>query len=108
MQIGTERPLPRAQTEHKRPMFPLVRVCAILLIPGGAMLSGCGLATAARNLANSGSAISIGTLSADGQTLETTAIDTNCTGCNSIDARGGSVEQFYARQQSGGAAPVTW
>ena len=36
------------------------------------------------------------------------AIDTNCTGCNTIGASGGSVEQFTAKLTNGGAAAVTW
>lgn len=108
MQFGTERPLPRAQIEHRRLRFPLARVCAFLLVPGVAMLTGCGLATAARKLASSGLVISIGSLSAENRAFETTAIDTNCTGCNSIDSRGASVEQFNATLLNGGAAPVIW
>jgi len=35
-------------------------------------------------------------------------IDTNCTGCNALNAHGGSVHQFLANLNSGSAAPVTW
>jgi hypothetical protein len=38
----------------------------------------------------------------------TTAIDTNCTGCNSSSASGTPVEQFSATLANGGAATVAW
>jgi hypothetical protein len=37
-----------------------------------------------------------------------TRIDTNCTGCNSTDARGNPVHQFAATLNSGGPADVAW
>ncbi len=38
----------------------------------------------------------------------TGTIDTNCTGCNSANSSGASVEQFSATLAGGGAAAVTW
>ena len=38
----------------------------------------------------------------------TAAIDTNCTGCNTSNSSGASVEQFSATLSGGGAARVNW
>jgi hypothetical protein len=38
----------------------------------------------------------------------TGSIDTNCTGCNTTNSKGASVEQFSARLPNGDAAAVTW
>jgi len=38
----------------------------------------------------------------------TGSIDTNCTGCNTTNSKGASVEQFAARLPNGDAAAVTW
>ncbi|HVZ82540.1 MAG TPA: hypothetical protein VG893_02615 [Terracidiphilus sp.] len=37
-----------------------------------------------------------------------TEIDTNCVGCNAMNARGAAVEQFFATLRDGGAAEVAW
>ena len=38
----------------------------------------------------------------------TASLDTNCTGCNAVDARGNPVLQLAARTGQGNSAPVTW
>jgi hypothetical protein len=38
----------------------------------------------------------------------TASIDTNCSGCNTTNSQGASVEQFTATLAGGGAAAVTW
>ncbi len=38
----------------------------------------------------------------------TSSIDTNCTGCNTTNSSGASIEQFSATLTAGGAASVTW
>jgi len=62
------------------------------------VVAGCAGGIVSANPANSTFSISPGTGS----------IDTNCTGCNTIGASGGAVEQFSARLTEGGAAAVTW
>jgi hypothetical protein len=106
MQIGTERHLPRARTKHLR--FVLLRACAILLVSAVAALTGCGHGLAAGSSVNSTFSVTLGSALADARAADTAAIDTNCTGCNSVDARGSAVEQFSATLGGGGAAPVIW
>jgi hypothetical protein len=106
MQIGTERHFPRARTQHQRNL--LLRVCAILLAPAIAALTSCGHGIAAGNSSNSTFSVTLGSAAGDSRAVDAAAIDTNCTGCNSIDARGSAVEQFSATLSSGGAAPVAW
>jgi len=78
------------------PLF-LLRVFPIVLAPALLVLAGCGGGVAA-NPSNGTFSISPGTGS----------IDTNCTGCNTANAQGTSVEQFTATLASGGAATVAW
>jgi len=74
-----------------------LRIPALFVAPALFALAGCGgLVTA--NPSNSTFSISPG---AD-------ALDTNCTGCNASNVSGGSVEQFMATLNGGGAAAVTW
>jgi hypothetical protein len=80
----------------------------LLLAPAIAALTGCGHGIAAANSSNSTFSVTLGSAAGDSRAMGTVAIDTNCTGCNSIDARGSAVEQFSATLSSGGAAPVTW
>lgn len=61
-------------------------------------LAGCGAGPVTANPTNSAFSLTPGTLS----------IDTNCTGCNAIDAHGAAVHQFAAILSGGGSAPVTW
>ncbi len=62
------------------------------------ILAGCSTASVTANSSNSTLAISPGIA----------ALDTNCTGCNSTDRRGASVQHFSAILASGGAAAVNW
>jgi len=105
MQIGTERYLPRARTEHQRNV--LLRVCAILLVPAFGVLSGCGHRIGVGSSSNSTFSVTLGSASGDLRAMDA-VIDTNCTGCNSVDAKGSAVEQFSATLSGGGAAPVNW
>jgi hypothetical protein len=41
-------------------------------------------------------------------TPHTGSIDTNCTGCNAVNAQGGSIHQFTATLAGGGTAEVVW
>jgi hypothetical protein len=66
--------------------------CAVFL------LAGCGGIAVTANPANDVFVLS----------PATNQIDTNCTGCNSINSRGVSVHQFTATLNSGGAADVAW
>ncbi len=66
--------------------------CALVL------LAGCGGVAVTANPANDVFVIA----------PATTQIDTNCTGCNSVNSRGVSVHQFTATLNNGGAADVTW
>ena len=63
-----------------------------------ALLAGCGGATVTANQTNSVFALTPGSVE----------IDTNCTGCNAIDARGNATQRFSAMLNHGGAADVSW
>jgi len=77
--------------------LPSLRILALLVAPALFLLAGCGgLVTASSTNA---------TFSV---TPGTDALDTNCTGCNASNGGGGSVEQFKATLNGGGAALVTW
>ena len=74
------------------------RALAVTAIPAFLILAGCG-----------GGVTSTKTSSGEFSVSPTTGtIDTNCTGCNSINSSGTLVEQFTATLSSGGAASVTW
>ncbi|MGA9782031.1 MAG: hypothetical protein WBQ52_07725 [Terracidiphilus sp.] len=71
---------------------------AALGVLAAATLAGCGGAAGA---AGGGTpALSI--------TPGISSLDTNCTGCNALDAHGAAVEQFMALQPNGSAARVSW
>jgi len=92
-----KRPTHRAAQRDKCARRLGLRIPAFLLAPALLILAGCGgLVTA--NSTNSTFSISPGV----------DALDTNCTGCNASNAGGGSVEQFAATLNGGGAAAVTW
>jgi hypothetical protein len=75
----------RSNSQNCRlPLF-LLRIFPIVLAPALLALAGCGGGVAA-NPSNGTFSISPGT----------GAIDTNCTGCNTANAQGASVEQFTA------------
>ncbi len=79
-----------------------------MLVVASATITGCSYGTATRNLAGSSFSISTGPVSFASSGGGANTVDTNCTGCNSIDSRGRSVEQFTATLASGYPAPVTW
>jgi hypothetical protein len=74
------------------------RILPMLLAPALLLMAGCGGGGVSANPSNASFSISPGT----------GAIDTNCTGCNTANSQGASVEQFTATLSSGGAAGVTW
>ena len=74
-----------------------VRVLAVAGLPALLALAGCGGGVASSS-SNSTFSVAPGT----------SAIDTNCTGCNATNNSGTPVEQFTATLNAGGAANVTW
>lgn len=62
------------------------------------VLSGCGAVSGSADLSGSGLVV----------TPAVTSIDTNCTGCNGVDNRGGTVLRLAARLTNGTPATVTW
>ena len=70
---------------------------AIAALPALFALAGCG---GSPSTASSNSTFSV--------FPGTAAIDTNCTGCNTTNSSGATVEQFSATLSGGGSASVTW
>jgi hypothetical protein len=92
-----KKPMHRGAHRDKCARRRTLRILAFLLAPALLVLAGCGgLVTASST--NSTFSISPGV----------DVLDTNCTGCNASNAVGGSVEQFTATLNGGGAAAVTW
>jgi len=75
-----------------------LKAAALLAAPALLLAVGCGNAVVAADPSNASFSISPGT----------SAIDTNCTGCNSTSTQGTRVEQFSATLKDGGAAAATW
>ena len=75
----------------------LARTLAIAALPALFALAGCA-GTPSGGSSNAVFSISPGTA----------AIDTNCTGCNTTNSSGATLEQFSATLSGGGAASVTW
>jgi hypothetical protein len=73
------------------------RATAVAIVPALFALAGC--------TGGSPASGSNGTFSVS---PSTTAIDTNCTGCNTTNSSGTPAEQFSATLSSGSAASVTW
>jgi hypothetical protein len=73
------------------------RALAIAALPALFALAGCA-GTPSAGLSNGVFSISPGTA----------AIDTNCTGCNTTNSSGATLEQFSATLSGGGAASVAW
>jgi hypothetical protein len=73
------------------------RALAIAALPALFALAGCG-GTPSAGLSNGVFSLSPGTA----------AVDTNCTGCNTTNSSGATLEQFSATLSGGGAASVTW
>jgi hypothetical protein len=69
-----------------------------LLGAGALLLAGCGAGPVKATSAATPFSVSPGSA----------VIDTNCTGCNSLNARSVAVHRFYATFADGGEAPVTW
>jgi hypothetical protein len=76
----------------------LLRTITLVFAPALILLAGCGGGVVTANPSSSSFSISPGV----------TTIDTNCTGCNSVNAQGAAVEQFAATLTSGSAAKVAW
>jgi hypothetical protein len=76
----------------------VLALASVLAGPLLLLLAGCGSATVTANSVNAAFAITPGVAT----------IDTNCTGCNGTDGRGGAVHRFAATRTGGGAAAVTW
>ncbi len=93
---------------ERRACSRLIDACAILMIPVLATVTGCNFASFSTTHGNEVLSISSGPTSPDARSVRMNSIDTNCTGCNSIDSRGRSVEQFTANLSNGNAAPVVW
>jgi hypothetical protein len=70
----------------------------MILAPALLLLAGCGVGRVTADSSNATFSIAPGT----------SEIDTNCSGCNTTNAQGKSVEQFAATLTAGGAANVTW
>lgn len=85
--------------------FALVPVCQrwprhglALLLAVTSLLAGCGAGPVTASSANAKFSISPGSA----------LIDTNCTGCNALNAHASPVHRFSATLNSGSTAPVTW
>lgn len=79
-------------------MRPFFRNLSLLSAPALLLLAGCGIGGVSADPSNTTFSISPGT----------SAIDTNCTGCNTTNTQGKTVEQFTATLTGGGTANVTW
>ena len=73
------------------------RVLVAGAVPIFVLLAGCG-GTATGTSSNGTFSITPGSAT----------IDTNCTGCNTVNNSGTAVEQFFAALNNGGAASVNW
>jgi hypothetical protein len=76
----------------------LFRNLSMSLAPALLLLAGCGVGRVTADSSNATFSVAPGS----------SEIDTNCTGCNTTNAQGKSVEQFSATLTGGGAANVTW
>ncbi len=70
----------------------------MLVAPALMLVAGCGNGLVNANSSNAAFSITPGT----------TAIDTNCAGCNATNAQGSSVHQFTATLPNGRPVEVTW
>jgi hypothetical protein len=75
-----------------------LRNLALLLAPALLLAAGCSSVSVPANSSNATFAIA----------PSSSAINTNCTGCNATSTQGAPVEQFTAMLFSGVASPVTW
>jgi hypothetical protein len=76
----------------------LLRTASLLLVGTVVVLAGC-----------AGGSVTAGT-SSDGLSVSpfVSSVDTNCTGCNSTNRKGASVQQFTATLPDGDRAAVIW
>jgi hypothetical protein len=74
------------------------RNLSLLLAPALLIVAGCGNGLVNANSSNAGFSIAPGA----------SVIDTNCTGCNAINANGALVQQFSAKLPNGTPAEVLW
>ncbi|MGA7859666.1 MAG: hypothetical protein WCA11_17150 [Terracidiphilus sp.] len=74
------------------------RLASALVVPLLAALAGCGAGPVNANPANATFSVS----------PATATVDTNCTGCNSANAKGIPVNQYAATLVGGGPAAVSW
>lgn len=93
---GSQRPAGRTPFRLRPVSWP-ARLLAIAAVPVLLVLAGCGGA-ASTGSSNGTFSISPGT----------SAIDTNCTGCNATNSTGTAVDQFAATLNGGGPAAVAW
>lgn len=75
-----------------------VKLLVAFLVSGAVLLAGCGAGPVTATSANATFSVSPGLAS----------IDTNCTGCNAVNAHAVRVHQFSATLIASGAAPVDW
>jgi len=75
-----------------------LRNFSLILAPALLVAAGCGSGLVAANSSNAAFSIAPSEVS----------IDTNCTGCNAANAKGGLAHQFTATLAGGGAAEVIW
>lgn len=93
-----QRRVPELAGRHstvRRSRLSAGRLLASALLPALLVLAGCGGTSGSSSTASLSVSPGTGT------------IDTNCTGCNTINSSGGSVEQFSATF-GGSAASVNW
>ena len=97
MQPG--KTIPAAPLRARRALRWSTAWLAASVVPAVLLVAGCGVSAGPVKSAGS-SALSI----APG----ISHLDTNCTGCNGLDARGVPVHQFRAVLANGGSAAVNW
>lgn len=91
-----ERTTPLSVRRSARAVSALV--LSLVLLPTLLVFTGCGASSVAANGHSNALVVSPGNLK----------IDTNCTGCNAVDAHGSPVVQFTATLPDGEPAPVVW
>jgi hypothetical protein len=97
-QIITQQGFPRLRRRPRICSSAAAKLIAVFLLSGVAFLAGCGAGPVTASPTNAAFSISPGTIH----------IDTNCGGCNALNAHAGPVHQFSATLTSGSAAPVMW
>ncbi len=85
-----------------------VKKWLILIQFGFAILAGCDSNGITPTQTSPRFSVALSSNPTDVKQFEQDRIDTNCTGCNSIDESGRPVQQFVAMFATGGVAPVVW